>query len=420
MELQNGMYVFSTWFAKKGQIRKVTQRNVYVVYEVQGESDAGKIADGKFEPANEVYCVEDSPFVRYTEEEFSEDCIVLNQSDDFVIRDGSLYKYLGNQSDVTVPKEVTRLIPQAFANSSVRILRFGKTVEVCDIPREYLDNSPAWQFGEDKLVRFDAVYFEGTLEEYLSVKYNGGLVGSDPDDGLICGNPAAFTKRLYVNGELMEDVVIPETITVFPTGAFTATCVRSVRFGSNVQKIEEFAMTGSAIKNIYFDGTLEDWCRIAKTEGSLPRAYDLYVQGERIENLKIPKSIDVIYPHAFEGCNLKKVIIPDWVEAMFDSAFANCSQLKIVYCTAKEWANIKFYATYASDFHFCPSDWTPFPYDVHVYTLVDQEQFGPTVDKAYNNGKGNKTPDGRITIWHEWGEEMQAWFAAHKCAPTEQ
>ncbi|MBQ3001784.1 MAG: leucine-rich repeat protein, partial [Bacilli bacterium] len=107
---------------------------------------------------------------------------------------------------------------------------------------------------------------------------------------------------------------------------------------------KEFTLSGDdlfhgcdALENIYYNGTLEDWCILEFNSGtSNPMYYaeKLYMKNNssqyyQIEEIEIPDSIINIGDYVFYGCkNLINITISDSVETIGNSAFEGCINLK--------------------------------------------------------------------------------------------
>ena len=110
----------------------------------------------------------------------------------------------------------------------------------------------------------------------------------------------------------------------------------------------------TSLRNVYYDGSIEDWCNIKFYNGgkdpiyygtSNPMCYgaNLYLKnkngnieffGEKytlLENLIIPDTISKIRPFAFYGCNsLESVVIPNTISTLTYGVFLDCRKLKKV------------------------------------------------------------------------------------------
>lgn len=80
------------------------------------------------------------------------------------------------------------------------------------------------------------------------------------------------------------------------------------------------------------------WCKITfwqdrygNYSNPLTYAHNLYLNGERVENLVIPDGVTSISDYAFYGCTgLTSVTFPDGLNIIPESAFSNCSNLKTI------------------------------------------------------------------------------------------
>ncbi|MCH5215760.1 MAG: leucine-rich repeat domain-containing protein, partial [Muribaculaceae bacterium] len=171
-------------------------------------------------------------------------------------------------------------------------------------------------------------------------------------------NPLYYAKHLFINGEEIIDLVIPETVTDISDGAFVG-CnnLKSVKFGSSVSYIGGGAFSGCSgltsitipnsvteigyaafsgcdnIQHVEFT-SIEHLCRIYfeyVTSNPLYYAKHLFINGEEIIDLVIPDSITTIGQYAFSYCNnLRSVVIGNTVSGIGTEAFSHCTNLSSV------------------------------------------------------------------------------------------
>ena len=103
----------------------------------------------------------------------------------------------------------------------------------------------------------------------------------------------------------------------------------SVTIGNDVTSIATDAFYGcSNLKSVHISDVAK-WCAIdfQSTESNpLYRAKNLYLNGNLVEELKIPDGVTSISPYAFIGCSkLISVTIPDSVTDIGSSTFENCN-----------------------------------------------------------------------------------------------
>ncbi len=113
-------------------------------------------------------------------------------------------------------------------------------------------------------------------------------------------NPLCKAGNLYLNGELLENVVIPKSITELKERVFYgAKCIKSVTIPNSVTSIGE----------------------------------DAFYNCSALESVTIGNSVTSIGNYAFYGCyTLTSITIPNSVTEIGEKAFYNCSKLKEVYC----------------------------------------------------------------------------------------
>ena len=110
-------------------------------------------------------------------------------------------------------------------------------------------------------------------------------------------NPLYYAGNLYLNGELLENVVIPESITELKPYVFCGANIKSVTIHNSVTSIGD---------NAFY------YCKALKS-------------------ITIPNSVTSIGGSAFQNCYaLTSVTIPDSVTSIGSSAFSNCAALESV------------------------------------------------------------------------------------------
>jgi len=125
-------------------------------------------------------------------------------------------------------------------------------------------------------------------------------------------------KNLYLNGELITELEIPEGITEIPNGAFWhCAAITDVHFPESVKTIARSAFGYcNGLTEITLPAKLEeisDWS---------------FGHCENLKSIRIPDSASKIGFMSFGGCsNLMSVVIPASVTEISASAFYNCTKL---------------------------------------------------------------------------------------------
>ncbi|MDE6293309.1 MAG: leucine-rich repeat domain-containing protein, partial [Clostridiales bacterium] len=158
----------------------------------------------------------------------------------------------------------------------------------------YIDTS-----GLQTSEKMSKVYFGGTVSQWVSVEFEEGNVKSNP---LITG------AMLYIDGEPVKDIVIPEGVTKISCYAFAGAPIESITLPSTLTEIDYDAFYKcTELKKVYISD-LASWGNVSfSSDGersanplSVANA-DLYVSGQLITNLVIPNGVTSISYAGFEG-----------------------------------------------------------------------------------------------------------------------
>ena len=180
-------------------------------------------------------------------------------------------------ADLVIPDTVTEIKAYAFYSCDfLTSVTIGNSVEsignhafsYCDSLSSVTIGNSVTSIGDDAFdscTSLSSVNYLGTIEQWCGITF---------DD--YCANPLCNGAELYLNGELVEDLVIPNTVT-----------------------------------------EIEDWAFVGCTS---------------LSNVTIPDSVTSVGSYAFEYCtSLSSVTIPDSVTSIGDYAFRYCYKLVEVY-----------------------------------------------------------------------------------------
>ena len=136
-------------------------------------------------------------------------------------------------------------------------------------------------------------------------------------------NPLYYAHNLYLNNELVTDLIIPDSVTTIGSSSFRyCTSLTSVTIGDSVTTIGDDAF--------YDCGSLTS---VTIGDSVTMIGSSAFRSCESLTSVTIPNSVTTIGDDAFLVCrSLTSVTIGNSVMSIGDSAFSGCSSLTSVYC----------------------------------------------------------------------------------------
>ena len=254
----------------------------------------------------------------------------MSSASEFEIsKTGILKKYNGPGGDVVIPDGV-KVIGEKVFNYSIKSLTIPPSVT--EIRENYYNN----RYGR----RIEAVKIYD-LAAWCKIKY------AQP----AC-NPLFHAHHLYLNGERVTDLVIPEGVTEIGAYAFAGGCFNSVTVPGSVTHVgaKPFesgeAEDGSTrftipetVANLpesfhIVDGVLKSYTGVGGDvtvpDGVTSIGSQAFMDCRSLTSVKIPDSVTEIGKWAFTRCEaLADVIIPKSVESVGEGAFLGCRKLSV-------------------------------------------------------------------------------------------
>ncbi len=235
--------------------------------------------------------------------------------------------------DVILPDSVLSVGKQAFANNmALSSIHIGSGVQ--SIGYEAFDNC-------------FSLYCVSTddLAAWCNIAFNDALA-----------NPLYYGHDLYLNEELVYDLVIPDTVTNLKAYTFVGCSISSLvlpaalktvrtRAFDNCPYLETVTVSGSgkAFYSNSFDecyaltrvnaDSLDTWCNCAFQNlraNPLYVARDLYIGDTPVCDIVLPENLTTVSDYAFAGGNITHVTIPESVTKIGVQAFYDCAYLETV------------------------------------------------------------------------------------------
>ena len=148
-------------------------------------------------------------------------------------------------------------------------------------------------------------------------------------------NPLFYAHHLFLHGEEIKDLVIPNSVTSIGDYAFyNCSGLTSITIPNSVTSIGEYAFQYcSSLTSVYITDVAA-WCKITFNgyySNPLFYAHHLFLHGEEIKDLVIPNSVTSIGSSAFYNCSsLTSVTIGNSVTSIGEYAFLCCTDLTSV------------------------------------------------------------------------------------------
>ena len=270
------------------------------------------------------------PYGKYTGNVIIPACIEYNgEKYDVVAIGGNAFYFCYDLTSITIPSSIIRIGGGAFTNcTGLTTVNINDIAAWCQI--EFVDYySTPFNFAEK-------MYLNGEL-----------LVNLVIPDGVKEIKQYAFYKNKNIAG-----VVIPNSVIGIGYKAFLGCSgIESVIIGNCVEKIGDYAFhgcskmsdlsIGTQVKNIGESAfqscnnlqrinieSLESWFNISfsdRTANPVYYAKDIYLDNELVTNIVVPMSVTRINDYAFINCSqLKNIDISGSVEVVGSYAFENC------------------------------------------------------------------------------------------------
>lgn len=178
-------------------------------------------------------------------------------------------------TDFNVADNCSLIGPNVFKNcSELKTIGLPSTIKVIE-ESSFLD-----------CVTLKNVYYDGTAEKWCQIKFID-----------VFSNPVYYATNLYLNESTglieyngkkynpINNLIIPDMAKKVQESAFKdIKSIKSVELPNSIEMISGQAFEGcDSIENLYFDGTIEDWCKIVfydKYSNPMIYTHNIYLKDE--------------------------------------------------------------------------------------------------------------------------------------------
>lgn len=265
-----------------------------------------------------------------------------------------LANYVGTQTELVLPNEITKISDFAIANSrTITKVTLGENVTIIDT-RAFYDNTKLKQVVLNNNLKEICEYafvncpLEGTVKDgliYLTSKDNYflyllGVENKNIETVEIDSKCLAINSFAFDGCKSIKSVKIPNGVKNIGGYAFrSCTSMTSVELPSTINRIGEHAFEGcTSLNKVNYLGTADEWVQISlATSYSNPTYYakNLYINDELVTDVVLTTATEISHSAFFNCESLESIYIPKTVTTVGRSAFAGCTSLTI-YCEVDE------------------------------------------------------------------------------------
>lgn len=325
----------------------------------------------------------------------------MSRNTNLYIKEGNDWKLI---EELTIPNSITEITKNTFARINLKKIIIPSNVtkiddyafSSCSKLTSVTFQSPNISLGKYAFTNcssLEEIKYNGTIEDWCSKV----ILSSNTQNIktiLTNENCKLYLKDEEGNEVSYQDLKIPETVSEIKEYTFYGLdYITSVTLPSNIKKISSHAFSTDSIKNVYFDGTISEWCNINfkdETSTLFNGETNLYVKDNgkytRCYNLEIPDTVTEIKQYTFYKSNIDSVQLSKNLTTIGEKAFAYCSSLNRVYlkCTGNfshAFEGDSFTLYYNSTFE----DYCSKATDTSIFNYANNFYFGKSQDIDYVN-----------------------------------
>ena len=229
----------------------------------------------------------------------------------------------------------------------------------------------------DQCTKLKEVHIDN-LNSWLEIYFGGGA------------NPLRYAHNMYLNDQLLTDLVIPNTVkTINSTAFYGCSCLKSISIPNSVTSIGSSAFYGcSNVTSIAWDApismlsTFEPFVDNKSKITSMTFgdhitsiSASLCSDMSALQTVNLGNSITTIDNYAFRSCSsLTSIAIPSSVTSIGTDVFKYCSALKSITWDAKQYANIS--SSESAPFYQLREQITSFAFGNNVQSIPNYICYG--------------------------------------------
>jgi fibronectin type 3 domain-containing protein len=236
-------------------------------------------------------------------------------------------------TSVTIPKSVTEIGSQAFYYcSNLKSMHFAgapakiaNTFDRCNALQEvHIEDIAAWCQTE----------FAGDLANPLSVAGYLYMNGEKVTELTIPEGVTKISAKAFSGCRNITGITFPKSLTEIGSEAFYTCPLKTITVPAGLSAVGENAFGNNSVARSVYIEDLAAWCKIRFADAGANPMYttasagsNLYLNGTQVTALTIPDSITQIGNYAFYDCSLTGVTFPGTLTQLGDYAFAYCIKI---------------------------------------------------------------------------------------------
>ncbi len=220
--------------------------------------------------------------------------------------------YIGNNSDLIIPDTIDGLSVTTIGESAFKDC---SNLNSITLPKS-ISKIEAWAF--QNCTGLDSVKISD-IKSWCKIDFINTY-----------SNPLYYAENLYLNNELIEDLIIPSGVSTISDFSFINGSFYSVTLPKSIKSIGAWVFEDCKGLDSVYISDVKRWCKIDFTHSySNPLYYaeNLYLNGELIDELIIPSDVSTISDYAFINGRFHTITIPKSIKSVGVWAFEDCSNL---------------------------------------------------------------------------------------------